>query len=259
MREKWILRLTLLGAIIVLISVSGAYLYLHRAQKTHFDPLIEAVIRHAAQVSTYAQYVETRQVSQAGILQINGEYLVDDTHQNYSAFSTTTYKHTGGSPVVFQLENRAIASDVYVRIINKSPLVRLSVPADGTWQHFPATNIPTIYQNIAVAGPVIDDLKLLGSAGDYLVQDTNHGMTSFGGTNFIRYTFKLSRLAELSSDAGVRTIASRVGPTGLIDLWIDASSTEVAHMRLTNGSTYTSTTTFSRLNEPLNIKAPTSR
>jgi hypothetical protein len=234
----------------------GAYLYIQRTTQPYIDPLVAQIYDRAAQVSSYAQYVETSQVSEAGTLQIKGEYFVDDAHGNYASYSTTTYRQTKGIPVVFLLENRTVGTDVYVRLTNKSPGVKLSVPAVGTWEHFPANSIPVTYQNIAVAGPVIDDLKLLDGHGKYLVLDSNHGMTSFDNNRFIRYTFKLSRLAELSKDGGIRTIAQRVGNEGLVDLWIDPLNSEVAHMRLTNGTSYTSTTTFSRINGTFDIKAP---
>ncbi|MFM2330842.1 MAG: hypothetical protein RLZZ26_349 [Candidatus Parcubacteria bacterium] len=238
--------------------VLGYYAYrtLHTPAEQKLDPVLQQVLDHTAQVSSYAQYVETKQVSEAGILQIKGDYLVDDTHKSYASYSTTTYKQARGTPVVFLLENRSLGSDVYVRLLNKSPLVKLSVPAGGTWAHFPANSIPVSYQNIAVAGPVIDDLKLLGNHGEYLIEDANHGMTSFGSSRYIRYTFKLSRLAEVANDGGIQTIAGRVGKDGFVDLWIDPLSNQAAYMRLTNGTTYTSTTTFSRFNESLGIEAP---
>jgi hypothetical protein len=253
MKKLW---LVTFGALLVLAVGYGAYRYLYGAQKQSFDPLVEGVFDRAAQVSSYAQYVETRQVSERGTMQIKGDYLVDDTHRNYASYSTTTYTQAKGAAVVFLLENRTIGADVYVRVLNKSPLVKLSVPAIGTWEHFPANSIPATYQNIAVAGPVIDDLKLLDDRGKYLTQDTNHGMTSFNNNRYMRYTFRLSRLAETANDGGIQTIAARIGKNGLVDLWIDPLSTEIAYMRLTDGASYTSTTTFSRFNEPLGIEAP---
>jgi hypothetical protein len=256
MWKKWRPRLIVLGVLLAIVLGYYTYRSLHSPPEQKFDPVVEQVLSHTAQVSSYAQYVETKQVSEAGILQIKGEYLVDDTHKSYASYSTTTYKQAQGTTVVFLLENRSLASDIYVRLLNESPSVKLSVPAVGAWAHFPANSIPASYQNIAVAGPVIDDLKLLANHGEYLIQDKNHCMTSFGSSRYIRYTFRLSRLAEVASDGGIQTIAGRVGKNGFIDLWIDPLSDEAAYMRLTNGTSYTSTTTFSRFNEPLGIEAP---
>lgn len=200
--------------------------------------------------------METGNRSGGGDLHIIGVYLVDHAHKEFAAYSTTTLERAGQSPISFLLDDLSLGSDVYVRVKNETPAFRLAVPADGTWQHFPAYAIPSAYAGIAVAGPLVDDLALLADNGAYVSFVKDDGPAHLEGALLTRYTLALSPSVTTAPTSVVRDTAKLVGPNGAIDLWIDPSNATVVAMRLTNGSTYTSTTTFSRFNVPLYLSAP---
>lgn len=243
-------------AVLAAASIAG-YLYWQATAGTRIDALLRETFAHAAGTTSYAQHVETRTVQAGNTLRIAGEYLVDDAGSRFASYSTTTLLRAKKTPVVFLLDDIAVGSDVYVRLTNETPGFRLAVPATGTWQHFFANAIPNAYENIAATGPQVDDLKLLSDNGAYLSLVRRDGPVRIHGKNLARYSFKLSKRALSASGGTIRDIASRVGPQGCVDIWIDASSSQVTLMRLYGGPDYTSTTTFSRFNMPLGINAPT--
>lgn len=250
-REYW----RLIGIILAVLLIGIGYAYWHSTSEYRFNALLKAALANAAKTTSYVQHVETTAGSDGNTLDITGTYLVDNAHKRYASYSTTTLSRPKSQPVVFFLGDISIGSDVFVKITNKTPKFQLSIPADGVWKRFPANAIPAAYKNIAVVGPTLDGLRIFGNGGGYLSLIQTRQET-LKGTVLSRYTFMLSRLAEMARDPFVKDIADHVGRDGTIDVWVDPSNEKVVSMRMTDGLSYTSTTTFSDFNEPLGITAP---
>lgn len=249
--------------IAVLAGISGAivlglffFVLWPLFSKPAFDPFLKAVFATTAKTSSYSQAVETESPSEGATLRILGTYLVDSGQSRFASYSTTTLSQAGGPSVVFQLADISIGTDVYVRLTNKTPQFRLSVPANGTWVRFPANAIPAAYDGIAIAGPQMEGLKLLADNGAYLALLKKEQPQAIAGKPLLPYAFALSKAGLAAEDPDIRQVADRIGPKGTIEFWFDASSTEPVYLRLSDGAGYVSTTTFSRFSEALGIEAP---
>lgn len=244
----------LIFAVVVLCALAlGAYLYWTRPEA--FDPALQKAFSNAANAGSYEEQVQTQDSLSGRTLNVDGTYLLDAPADRYASFSTTTLVTVGSKkPVIFSLDNISIGSDLYTRVQTESN-VPLAVPSSKTWQHFQADAIPSAYAGIAVAGPLLDNLKLFEGGGKYLTLTGEPVQEQQGGATLTHYTFKLSPAADLSSSGTLGVLMERIGEGGSIDVWIDTSDGTIRYMRFKNAS-YVSTTTISNVNATLSIEAP---
>jgi hypothetical protein len=235
----------LAGAIVLTASLS--------ARSPRVDPLLARTFAYIQTIGSYAQNVQTEASINGQKLRIVGTYLVDDQHGKYAFVSTTTLTATGQKPVTFTLDNISIGSDVYSRV-DAPAGTHLSVPASTAWHRFRADGIPPAFTNIAIAGPLVDNLKIFGNSGAYLALEKKDGVEHIGGSPLTHYTFALSPAGTRLSEGPLGVVAGRIGQTGTIDVWLTSDGVPV--VLVFTGAGYVSTTTVSRINGSLQIAAP---
>lgn len=232
--------------------------FLYGAQKAYEwyskDALLRAVIEEVALIQSYTQDVETRINLDDRVMEVRGMYHIDRDRRMFASFATTTLFIPGeGRPHEFSLENVAIDRDVYTRVRTESDLLSASIPHSETWLHFRSTDIPERFQNIAVPGPILDNLRLFERDGAYLtlVSKTPSDMTF--QESLTKFTFHASG-EEIFSEDTLAALLERIG-NGVIETWVDPETRGVRALRFTNGS-YHSTTTIENINTPFAIQAP---
>lgn len=187
-------------------------------------------------------------------LLITGVYSVDTKTRDFGSYSTTTLL-IGRDPAghVFTHTNLAIRDDIYMKLETSDALLKTTIQSSPEWRHYTKATIPKNLDGVAVPGPIQDNLQILGNKGAW-VSKIKKQESSAWGAPLVQYTFKLSGRQPKTNDAA-RSIASRIGAAGVIDVWIDPQSSEPRYLRFSNDS-YVSTTTIFALNVPLPLSAP---
>lgn len=148
-----------------------------------------------------------------------------------------------------------MGNEVYTKVETDSELLMSTIPHSPLWRHFTRDSIPQPFINIAVSGPILDNLLILSRGGSYLALAASHGTEPWGDEMLVHYTFTLSEEGQKSIGGTLGTLLGRVGESGYVDVWIDEASAEPRYM-VFQGENYSSTTTISAINIPKAIEPP---
>ncbi len=246
------------GAIGLLFLGLGAWL-LHlitQSAQVAADVPMQKALARVPSIHSYTQYVETQTKVDDRRLQIVGVYSVDTEQKQYASYSTTTL-FIGSDPRAhtFVHQNIAIGDDVYLKIETADPALQASIQTTKSWQSFKSNAIPKNFTSIAIAGPLQDNIEVLGKNGAYLVPVASFGAVQWGAESLLRYTFRLSQKAFAVSDGPLNSLVLRVGHTGTVDVWIDPKNFAVRYLVFANVP-YLSTTTITNINALLPLAPP---
>lgn len=230
------------------------YTLIQREALTLDAPIKEA-FAYASGALTYSQQVETTAYFPERKLFIFGTYDVDTPQRKFAAYSTSTLSILH-DPVAhtFTHTNISIEDTIYVKVETEDPLLQKTVQTDPGWQRVHKDAIPEKLASIAVWGPIQDNLKILSENGAYITLTKKWGEYTVGGELLRRYSFKVSGKTPESKTEALSALLDRIGKDGVIDIWIDARS--AVRMLTFQNPSYVSTTTLSKVNQPLTIEAP---
>lgn len=235
---------------LVALGTLGGYLWHRSSIQREF---LEETYRQVASVSQYRQDVETETAFSDRFLRVSGTYFNDHKNRSYASYATTTLSIPEESaPLSFMLENVAVDDQVYVRVTTENESFFTTIPADGTWARFPASQIPADYTGIAIPGPVLDNLSILGRDGAYVQFEEKLADEEVAGTTTGRFRFSLKHPAP-PDPSPVKALFERIGD-GYIDAWIGTDH-RIYRLVFVNPP-YVSTTTISEINNPPLIEAP---
>jgi hypothetical protein len=188
---------------------------------------------------------------------VYGWYLVDHSRHSYAAYSTTTLSVPPGTLGVgnhdFTHDNIAIGDVVYVKIDTDSEFLKPSINDSHEWYRFTKDTIPDSYKNIAVVGPILDNLRIFANNAEHLELVKKYGLEHIDGKELRHYRFKLKSIVPKESTVGA--LAERLGNEGTIDIWNNDKTHEIERMVFSHGS-YTSTTTLSSYDSLDTITSP---
>lgn len=240
-----------LGAVLLL----GGALYTYFALSDQKDEQFKDAMAALGALTSYRQHVAMETDISARHLLIEGEYDVDRAHDRYRSTATTSLSALDGAfegVHAFTLSHVALPPEVYVSVTSESELLSGSIPKTDGWKHFTDGAVPYEFQNVAVAGPVMDTLTLFSDDGAYL--GVTKAPIEEGETR--RYTLQLNKKAfkERGLDA-VGIFVERLGEDGTIDVWFDTATHRIQKLRLSNPP-YLSYTEYSELNSVPPITAP---
>lgn len=203
---------------------------------------------------TYDISVETRLILPDRVIHILGSYSGNRKTQSYAAVSTTTlHLKDIPTPHIFVLKNVALGDTIFTSLESASTLIKKTMPATNGWKQLTSKTIPKEFENIAIAGPVSDNLLILSESGKYLTLRANMTLRNATEKSFAHYRFSI---ADVPPPAGVlETLFRRIGKEGYVDIWIDRTRPEQFVMLFSNQH-YNSTTTVNAINKPVVIQAP---
>ena len=248
----------LLGVSITLILIIVVLLFTDYSQKR--DKTLQAALSNISTISSYSQQVETETIESGRKIQVSGTYHIDRQRNKFYSLSTTTLfvpDDTGDlQNHSFTLENISIANVVYTKITTESEMLAKTIPVTEKWERFIAGSIPPKFNNIAIAGPVVDNARLFAKKGGYLKVLDEPGEDVIDGRPHMRYVFALkeeSFSSEGSLDLG--TIPQRIGREGTAEAWVDNETRQITKIILKNAP-YVSETRLSNHGSPPPILAP---
>ena len=234
--------------------LAGVYYLYHVMSQPSFDGLMVRVLAQTATIDSYEERAETDVSVSKRRLLIAGVYKIDLKAHKFSSDSTTTLvalQGSGKAPSgVFSLRNVSLGDDVYYRVATKSTDLAYILSGGSEWHHYVKGSIPPEVTEVAVSGPILDDLALFRSGETYLNFDRKVG--TFGSTT--QYLLHLSGVSG-PSEGPLHDLISRVGLKGHIDLWVDETSANIKSVHF-SGEDYESTTTIINLRHPQEITAP---
>jgi|CXWL01.1.fsa_nt_gi hypothetical protein len=246
------------GVLLGSLLLVGVLYYLRSSDTPPLDALMEKVLDQVAATHAYTQHVETDIDLEGRHMRVVGVYDIDASVGSFASHSTTTFSIPDAPPKerdhVFTLENISIGDDVYTKIQTNSKLLQSTIPHSLDWKHFRKNAIPPQFVNIATPEPILDNLSLFGAHGKYIALVKNYGEEERGGETLSHYTFKLSEHASGAGGA-VGALAERLGESGAIDVWVNASGATLRYLEFRNGS-YRSTTAISGINNLPPITPP---
>lgn len=240
----------------VCVVVSGAALafWLFFPREEVPDALLRNTFANAPVIHAYTQHVATETDIAERTLRVEGVYHINRTSSSFSSSATTTLTIPDGSePQVFNLANVSVGEDVYVKVETADESLRSRIPHSPEWRHFNRLQIPDAFKDIAIAGPILDNMLLFSENGVFLRLVDNRGREDWGSESLARYSFTLKNTPE-SVGGTLRTLFDRIGD-GTVDIWVDPDRAEVRHMVVASDAYY-STTTFSNVNHTPDIAAP---
>lgn len=256
MKKRLIPLLVLFGIVGLL---GAAFMFYRGGFSASFDTRLKTALSEVQGVHSYEMYDETHATLPAHTIDITGRYSLNFETQRYESVSTTTLTMLDERPPenvhTFTLQHRSLSDDIYVRIQTDSPLLKKTIPHGPEWRHFKANAIPDRFIDIAVAGPILDNLALLREEGAFLSQTGSPAEITVASSTYHVYTFTLSKKAAEVRDGPVKGLVDFIA-TGTIDVWID-DTPSIREMHI-NGPSYISTSTFSNVNTPLDIVPPAS-
>ena len=248
-----------LAAFALVVLISGAYLLYERGFAPSFDKRLQAALVGVQAPHTYVMLDETHTRVSDRSIDIYGLYSLDFDGNSYSTVSTTTLVLPDGNPPknvhVFTLQHRAIGDDIYVKIETKSPLLMKTIPHSPEWKHFKNAAIPERFVDIAVPGPILDNLSLLGKNGAYLSLRGKPTDITAASTTYHVYSFTLSKKTAEVTTGPLKSLIDMIA-TGTVDIWVD--DTPSVRIMRTSGDNYTATSTIISVNTPLFITPPAS-
>lgn len=219
------------------------------------DELLERTFSGIAVITSYTQSVETEIDLSDRKLLVSGEYYLNGPDNRFESVATTTLRISVGTKDEehsFTLRNISIGEDVYSKIDTRSPVLAQTIPHSPEWRHFSKNQIPEAFADIAISGPILDNL-LLFRDGAFLELIQSYGEETWGNERLVRYAFTISREAP-EAGGTLATLLGRIGD-GRVDMWIEPESASLRHA-VFSGPSYHSTTTFSFMNIPRTINAP---
>jgi len=243
------------GFIVVSLLV---VLFLHLASPSDgFDRLFLEVLANEASKTTYTEHAETEVVVGVKRLRIDGIYRLDPPQGAFGSISTTTVADLdqpfSKSPNSFVLQNVSLGEDVYFRLDTKSPSLQHLKNANVGWIHVPGNKIPSELSDVAVSGPILDDLALFREKGKY-VSSVERIATNDRDAKQIHYVMKLSGNSAPRGST-LESLFGHVGGSGTIDVWVEEKSALISRIHF-SGAGYSSTTTVMHEADEL-IIAPT--
>ncbi len=252
-RRSFSIGITLVAA--TLIGVGYSYVLLTAPPK--LDNRMLSALKAVQALGSYEMAVETRTRFSDRDMTVSGTYLLDLRNERYASLATTTLQIPNARGRIeshsFTLENISIGDDVYLRIDTESPLLRESIPYSAEWRQFTGGTIPAEFTDIAVHGPVLNNLALFSGNGKYLRLLEKPQEFVIEGVRLFRYRFELSDTASDVSGGTLRSLLNRIG-RGSVDVWLD--ETPAVRVMTVHGENYVSTTTVIGVNTPLQISAP---
>lgn len=251
------LLLLCIGLLVFGASMVTYYLFAQNPRESPpLDPLIRDALIKVSYVSFYSQEVSTRTHIADRTLEIEGIYIVDAEGKRFASFSTTTLHIKGDTkPHIFSHQDLAMDGYVYLKVATEDPLLKSSIQTTGTWRTFKNDAIPTDLSNVAVAGPIQDNLQIFSKKGVYLTAGKKIGIETQHNTSLLHYRFSLSDKAFVTKEGPVKTMADRLGKDGTVDVWVSTALRIIDHFVFTN-ALYVSTTTVSNINTPTLILQP---
>ncbi len=244
--------------LLLLLAVIGLAVAEYADRKAHeFDEPLIKTLEGIRSIQSYSQYVDTTTVVSDRPLRVFGWYIVDHGTRSYATFSTTTLRVPdgvlGAGNHDFTHDNIAIGDTVYVKIDTDSEFLKPSINDSHEWHRFERDRIPETYKNIAIAGPILDNLRIFANNAAHLELVKKYGLETVGLEQLRHYRFKLKSVVPDESTVGA--LAERLGSEGTIDIWIDDDSSTIRRMYFARDP-YTSTTTLSAFNEVPVITPP---
>ena len=251
--------LSIVGIGGAVILASGLVWYLFFASKRpHFDELTLRVFENVALVKTYRQEVTTDTDISSRHLHIVGLYDIDSENSRFATYSTTTLTipdmpeatrdHT------FTLKNIAVGNDVFTHIQTDSSLLKKTVPYSPDWRHFKNDTIPEEFVNIAVPGPILDNLALFRDKGAYLVPTGPANEVVRDGMTLQHYTFTIAGDAARNSYGSLAALVEHIN-TGTVEVWVDAETATIRFLEF-KSEVYQSLTKITLINEGITIEPP---
>lgn len=246
-----------LGLFFGVLIFSGIYAFLTLSQPRYldFDENLVETIQDLSRWKAYDQKVVTRTAVDSRLLSIEGNYYVDHTQAIYASYATTTLTIPPGSEGAgnhsFSHENLSTGKDIYVRITTNSEFLKPTILDDPDWQHFESNEIPPLYANIAISGPLFDALGIFANQGEFLNLISMQDQTE--DEPYKSYTFTIKPDMELYGFLSV--IAPRLGADGTIDVLISPDS-KIIRRILFKGGNYSSDVEIQLMTEPLLISPP---
>ncbi len=238
------------------VLVGGYYLYQASHVRT-LDSRLRAALEDVQNPRTYEVEVTTATALSDRSIEVLGLYKLDFDADRFGAYATTTLTIPKAKPSerthTFTFLNLSIENDVYVHIDTDSELLRETIPRSTDWRHFKADAIPAQFKDIAVSGPVLDNVALLGKRGAYLTLSEEPTERQFRGEQFRVYEFTLSEKARAVVGGTLEQLVRRIG-SGHVFVWVD--ETPAVRMLTFAGENYSSTTTVQSVNRPVTITPP---
>ncbi len=235
----------------------GGYVLYNTILSGAFDDRLQEALQSVQDPRSYEMLVETETQVSDRTINIAGLYRLDFEQRRFGSYATTTLIAPELPPKErtnsFTLENVAVGTDVYVKIETESALLRKTIPHSPEWRHFTDTTIPRQFTNIAVSGPVLDSLALLGGNGSYLSLMQKPTEIRIGSSTYHVYTFRLSKKARSVVGGTLQSLMGRIA-TGTVDVLVDDARS--VRGLVVHGDNYVSTTTIMSVNTPVLIPIP---
>lgn len=252
--KKRRLKLLILATLSLLVISGGVVAFIFFQNKEQ-NEVLRQVFTDAESVEFYTQKVDTEtSVSERSIV-VAGTYHIDKKGSIYGSFSTTTVRVPSISyPIEFTLENISANGKAYVRAKSDNQELNTTIPLGADWRVFRETEIPPAYKEIAITGPILDNLALFSEKGSLVrLEKALPGDTTF---TYPLLRFQFSLRPEVAKRQGpLAAIYERVGATGKVDIWVSAEDKKIRHMVFSNPP-YFSTTTILNLGTPQAIDIP---
>lgn len=256
MKSRFILAL---ASVIAAGSLIGGFFYFRADQSEVLDTQLQAALQAVQSHRMYEATVETATALSDRSIVVFGLYRLDFERNRFGTYATTTLTIPRNKATErthnFTFRNLSIENDIYVHIDTQSALLRKTIPYGPEWHHFSADAVPAQFKDIAVFGPVLDNLALLAKNGAYLSLSGEPSERMYGGELFRVYSFKLSEKAASASGGTLQSLIRRIG-TGDVHIWLD--TTPRVRLMTFRGDNYVSTTTILGVNSAVEIEAPVS-
>ncbi len=241
----------------VILLLGGIYWYFFFG-KPHFDELTLRAFEQARLIETYRHAVETDIDIAGRHLHIAGVYALDHKKGHFSSISTTTLTipdmPAGNREHSFTLENIAVEHDVFTRIQTSSSHFKKTIPHGKEWLHFTPGNIPEEFQNIAVHGPILDNLGLFRDGEHLLLPAGAPRADTRDGKALQQYTFTLQSGAANKVSGALAAVIEHIG-AGTVNAWIDPESAQLYALAFHN-ATYQSKTIIIATSTAITIEPP---
>ncbi len=245
------------SAVALAALIVGAYFVLYGARSALYDARLEIALTSVEHVVTYEALVDTQSTFSDRNIAVSGLYKLDFNARRFGSFATTTLfiptEKPGERSHQFTLSNISIGDDIYVKIDTTSPLLEKTIPHGPTWHRFSKTTIPKEFTNIAVSGPVLDNLEILSGHGHYLSLQSEPVERTVHDERLYVYEFTLSPKAATVAGGTLQSLIERI-QGGAVELWL--SEEGAVRILSFSGENYTSTTTILSVNNPVSITEP---
>ncbi len=228
-------RLVLLFSL--LLCIAAAWFFLSREPR--HDALFEAALQNADATTAYTQDSTVRLRLDDRMLEVRGIYRVDRKGR-YASWATTTLIIPDEPPREFVLENISFGEEVYMRLTTEDPYLKKSIAHDPAWRHFSHTAIPAQFVDIAVWGPIIDNLLLFSEKGAYLSPE-GAPVLDTGEQALQRYT--LTRKDRAPAAGGTLAMLLDRAAGAEITVWVDEKESRI-HRLLIKKEGYEADTLF---------------